>query len=532
MEGMTDGVAESLQEPSVSVVEERVAEAPQVVPAPAPAPEPQPVEQEKQENEKQTRTLRVAAVGCLHGELDAVYRTIVYADAQCGRRTDLVLICGDVQAARDAHDLASMSFATFEPRLSDFQAYHDGRKRAPILTLVVGGNHEASQHFWELYHGGWLAPNIFYLGTAAVVRCGGLRVAGVSGIAKAYDFARGYACPPPDPAVDPVYFDNWCHSVYHLREYEFFRLGTLASPWEAIASATSEAAATTTPARLDIVLSHDWPTGIARQGDTAALYRRKPAFRAEAATLGSPALRDLLARMQPRYWIAAHHHVRHAVLVRHPAGTETRFLALSKVLPGYDFLQLLEIPLPSDGSNNSTKGSNSEGLELAYDLEWLHSVHATASLFPVGDRQRFAFPPPGSPETRAFALKPGDVRVTDPAVLAGMLRIPPCATVPGCVVDPPALQQQRFLELLQTLFGPFPLHPPFPLPQRQFLQQPVPVFQPAVPNPEEIPIDCGDGDANSGNGRVEGHGDTKAGEPPGLLPAPDVSNAEEIPLDC
>ena len=496
---MTDGVAEAPPPPPPPPPKEEEHSA---VASEVPADEAQGAEVPTET--AQTRTLRVAAVGCLHGELDAVYRTIAYADAQCGRATDLVLICGDVQASRDARDLASMSVATFRRRFGDFQAYHDGRKRAPVLTLVVGGNHEASLHFWDLYHGGWLAPNIFYLGTAAVVRCRGLRVAGVSGIAKPYDFARGYACPPPDPAADPVRFENWCHSVYHLRAYEFFRLGTLAAPRDAPPGA-----------RLDVVLSHDWPAGMALQGDTATLYRNKTDFRAEARTLGSPALRDLLARMEPRYWFAAHHHVKHAVLVHHPRGTETRFLALSKVLPRYDFLQLLDITVP-DGGGESGECST----PLAYDLEWLHSVHATASLFPVGERQSFAFPAPGSPEARAFALAPGDVRVTDPAALADLLRVPPCSTTPGCVVDAPAVQQQRFLELLQTLFGPFPLHPPFEHPQHPHRHQcDAPVFQQVAPNPEEIPIDCGDGEGSDSSATS-------------LLPASSTANPEEIPLDC
>lgn len=28
--------------------------------------------------------------------------------------------------------------------------YYTGEKKAPILTIVIGGNHEASNYFWEL----------------------------------------------------------------------------------------------------------------------------------------------------------------------------------------------------------------------------------------------------------------------------------------------------------------------------------------------------------------------------------------------
>jgi hypothetical protein len=52
----------------------------------------------------------------------------------------------------------------------------------PALLPPVGGNHEAPNYLWELYHGGWAAPNIYFLGYAGVVRFGGLRIGGLSGI--------------------------------------------------------------------------------------------------------------------------------------------------------------------------------------------------------------------------------------------------------------------------------------------------------------------------------------------------------------
>lgn len=35
-------------------------------------------------------------------------------------------------------------------QLGGFWRYYTGEKKAPILTLVIGGNHEASNYFWEL----------------------------------------------------------------------------------------------------------------------------------------------------------------------------------------------------------------------------------------------------------------------------------------------------------------------------------------------------------------------------------------------
>lgn len=47
---------------------------------------------------------------------------------------------------------------------------------------AVGGNHEAMNYLWELYYGGWVAPNIYYLGHAGVIKFGGIRIGGLSGI--------------------------------------------------------------------------------------------------------------------------------------------------------------------------------------------------------------------------------------------------------------------------------------------------------------------------------------------------------------
>jgi lariat debranching enzyme len=77
-------------------------------------------------------------------------------------------------------------------RLGSFPRYYSGEKEAPILTLFIGGNHEASQPLRELYYGGWAAPKIYYLGAVGVVRFGGLRIGGISGIYKSHDYQTGH----------------------------------------------------------------------------------------------------------------------------------------------------------------------------------------------------------------------------------------------------------------------------------------------------------------------------------------------------
>ena len=49
------------------------------------------------------------------------------------------------------------------------------------------------------FHGGWVAPNIYFLGFAGVVDFCGIRIGGLSGIYKQSDFRRGVCVFPLVP---------------------------------------------------------------------------------------------------------------------------------------------------------------------------------------------------------------------------------------------------------------------------------------------------------------------------------------------
>lgn len=85
------------------------------------------------------------------------------------------------------------------------------------MTIFIGGNHEASNYLQELPYGGWVAPNIYYMGYAGVVRYGGLRIGGLSGIYKGPHYLRGHYEKTP-------YSEDSIRSVYHVRNLEVFRL--------------------------------------------------------------------------------------------------------------------------------------------------------------------------------------------------------------------------------------------------------------------------------------------------------------------
>lgn len=77
-------------------------------------------------------------------------------------------------------------------RITVFFRYYSGEKLAPILTIFIGGNHEASNYLQELAYGGWVAPNIYYLGYAGVINVNGVRIGGISGIFRDHHFEKGH----------------------------------------------------------------------------------------------------------------------------------------------------------------------------------------------------------------------------------------------------------------------------------------------------------------------------------------------------
>ncbi|GJJ14916.1 hypothetical protein Clacol_009186 [Clathrus columnatus] len=322
--------------------------------------------------------MKVAVEGCCHGTLDQIYAQIGKLEKQNNYKVDLLLICGDFEALRNPSDMECMAVPQKYRTMGDFSKllietgrYYVGQVKAPILTIVIGGNHEASNYLWELYHGGWLAPNIYFLGFSGCIQVNGVRIAGSSGIYKSHD--------------------------YHL----------------------------------DVFLSHDWPTSIENYGNKAELFRRKPHFKSESLSgeLGSPPMLHLLKTLQPKWWFSAHMHVKFEATFNH--GTQqpenfsvrqdppvenpdeikiddlddengattlenpdeiiiedeinqatpnippkeqarrTQFLALDKCLPRRNFLEVIDIPISSNGPEGNVGSPY-----ITFDPEWLAITRA------------------------------------------------------------------------------------------------------------------------------------------------------------
>ncbi|CAG2159707.1 unnamed protein product [Oppiella nova] len=302
--------------------------------------------------------MKIAVIGCSHGELDIIYSDIAAIEQRDGIVIDLVIICGDFQAVRNANDLQCMAVPVKYRRLQTFHKYYRSEVMAPKLTLFVGGNHEASNYMQTLGFGGWVAHNIFYMGYASVVTFRGVRIAGISGIHKRFDSDCGH--------FERLPFDeNTKRSVFHMRQSDVYKLMQLNDE----SSAQTQA--------LDVMISHDWPLNIHSCGDVQYLLRRKKYFLQEVQEnrLGNPLLEPLVRHLKPRHWFSAHLHVKFEALVNHTEdlSIQTRFLALDKVLPNRQYLDIIDI--------EPTLPSSSDCLE--YDAEWLAVLQSTDKLLSI-----------------------------------------------------------------------------------------------------------------------------------------------------
>ncbi|XP_064387809.1 uncharacterized protein LOC135335991 [Halichondria panicea] len=304
--------------------------------------------------------MKIAVEGCCHGELNKIYEALQHAEQKQGIKIDLLICCGDFQAVRNQDDLLCMAAPEKYRQLMNFHEYYSGKRQAPILTLFIGGNHEASNHLWELGYGGWVAPNIYYLGFAGVVKFGGVRIGGLSGIYKHHSYHKNHFERPP--------YDSFTiRSAYHVRSCDHFRLKQVSG-------------------KVDIMLSHDWPRGIEHHGNTHQLLQWKPHFRqdVDSQSLGSPPAMDLLRYLKPLYWFSAHLHVKFPALYEHDKGQSssgevkssncrqfTKFLSLDKCLPRRSYLQIVDV----------TMDTVEEGpYKLTYDPEWLAILRSTEQL--------------------------------------------------------------------------------------------------------------------------------------------------------
>lgn len=278
--------------------------------------------------------MKILVTGCLHGEWELLVNTVNQIISE-GTKIDLIIVTGDAETMRTEADLDSFAAPLKYRKMGTFHKIYNGEIKVPVLTIVIGGNHESSDFLYLLPFGGWLAENVFYAGRASSLKFGDLSITSISGLYKPEDYFKCVY------EKYPIRDSSDIHTVYHLRAFSDFQILGLKS--------------------TDIMVSHDWPSTIPMNyGGTYLERRRRDLIKSDKeGTFGLLKGMDIIRKLKPSSWFASHHHITFTADVE-----GTSFHAIPKTVRP-DWFIIADF----DGEGNTLK----------YRGEWISILKATAS---------------------------------------------------------------------------------------------------------------------------------------------------------
>ncbi len=255
-----------------------------------------------------------AAVGDVHGHMDRMVDHLRSLTKRYRRQLDFVLQVGDFEPHRHEADLATMAAPAKYRHLGDFAAYHTRQRRFPWPVYFIGGNHEPYGYLDSHPEGFELAPHCHFLGRVGALDLHGLRVVGLSGIHRDDCFT---APRPPLSALGAV--SNKDFTYFNERDVE------RALELE----------------RADVLLLHDWPSGIIDPGDASDFQAQRRSLSHDA--VGNAYARLLVDALQPKLVLCGHLHRRYQGGVQHPSGQRSQVRCLASVEQGADAFALFHV---------------------------------------------------------------------------------------------------------------------------------------------------------------------------------------------
>ena len=281
-------------------------------------------------------TLNIIITGCIHGCMDKMYKDIQDYEKEKKKKIDLVLCTGDFECMRNENDLKFLSCPEKYRHMGDFHKYYNSKIKAPYLTIFIGGNHEASNYLEQNYYGGYVAENIYYLGRAGVINVKGIRIGGISGIFNKFDYFKGHF----EKKENEIKGDK--KSIFHLREFELAKISHIKN-------------------KIDIFMTHDWPTNLINEKDYSKVFKLKPHFKEEIieGTLGSFPGEFILKLLKPYYYICGHMHFFYTNKIN-----DTEIYAFDKCLNKRHYFDLIEV-------KQSINGIDIEDNNIYIDPEWM-----------------------------------------------------------------------------------------------------------------------------------------------------------------
>ena len=299
------------------------------------------------EEESDKETLNIIITGCIHGSLDKMYKDIKEYSSTSNKNIDMILCTGDFECMRTEKDLTFLSCPEKYREMGDFYKYYTSKAIAPYLTIFIGGNHEASNYLEQNYYGGWVAPNIYYLGRSGLINVKGIRIGGISGIFNKFDYFRGNF----EKDEDDIKGDK--KTIFHLREFDVVKMSHVKN-------------------KIDIFMTHDWPTNLVSDEDKADVFKKRPHFKNDIleGTLGSFPGEFLLKYLKPSFFICGHMHFYYSNKIN-----DTQIYAFDKCLNERHYFGLIEVKkslITMDINDN----------DIYIDPEWMAITNTFNQYFP------------------------------------------------------------------------------------------------------------------------------------------------------
>lgn len=260
-----------------------------------------------------------AVVGDVHGAMKRMVQLLHQWEIKHHRSLDFVLQLGDFEPHRHEQDLATMAAPQKYRKLGDFPLFYSGKFTFPWPIYFIGGNHEPYGWLDTLEAGAMLTKHCYYLGRTPMIHQYGLRIRGLSGIYKSSFFTK----------ERPKYTE---HATIPLKNYTFFTENEVENLMHS--------------APIDILLLHEWPSGLMTQEEFFKNEPNQPTT--NMRELGNEPARMLIELVEPQLVFCGHMHTRHQTTLLSPSGHTTSVYCLANIAQGQDALAFFEV----DVANN------------------------------------------------------------------------------------------------------------------------------------------------------------------------------------
>ncbi|MEM7590543.1 MAG: metallophosphoesterase [Cyanobacteria bacterium P01_A01_bin.83] len=256
-----------------------------------------------------------AAVGDVHGHIYTMLGLLQSWEKRHGLSLSFVLQVGDFEAHRSSEDLLTMDAPTKYKKLGDFSDFYTGKAKFPYPIWFIGGNHESYGFLDRFPQGQEIAPNFNYIGRVNLLELAGLRIVGVSGIYKQQLFQLSER-----PSASEIKYRS-------NKEY--------------ISFLESEIERAIDYRNADILLLHDWASGIISPEDLAMFQSRYSNARYES--IGNEYARLLVEALCPKLVLCGHMHLKYRSTLSFSSEIASQICCLANVQQGRDSLAVFRL---------------------------------------------------------------------------------------------------------------------------------------------------------------------------------------------